>query len=267
MRYGILSDVHEDLDSLTIAMDIFEDRKCDELVCLGDILGFDPVFYKKINNRNASECISIIKSNFKYVVIGNHDLFAIKKIPVLQNGNFLYPQNWYDLTLEEKRKLSKGKLWLYENEKLANPLTDGEIDYISNLPEFIVTSQNDINITFSHSVYPDQTGSNFFRLHNPWELQSHFTYMQSKDILIGFSGHMHSNKLLYSSKTEFKHIPYKKIPLEIVLSQFFIPCIANGKSKSGLIIADFYNNEIEVIEINKFKLKMFSFYGSKSKKN
>jgi predicted phosphodiesterase len=267
MRFGILSDVHEDIDSLLIAMDIFTDRKCDELVCLGDIIGFDPIFYKKIKNRNASECIKIIRDNFKHVVIGNHDLFAIKKIPVLQNGNFLYPPNWYDLSIEERKQLSNDKLWYYLNERLLEPLTDVEIEYLANLPEYLITKVNYFNILFSHSVYPDHTGSNFFRLHNPWELQKHFSFMQSKEILYGFSGHMHSNKLLYTTQREIKHISYKKHQIHEVLSQYLCPCIANGKGKSGLIIADFNTNEIESIEINKFKFNMFSFYGRRFKKN
>lgn len=45
MKLGILSDIHEDITSLNTALRIFEDKKCDKLLCLGDILGYDPNYY------------------------------------------------------------------------------------------------------------------------------------------------------------------------------------------------------------------------------
>jgi predicted phosphodiesterase len=266
MRLGIISDIHEDLDSLKTALDIFSQKQCDELVCLGDILGFDSNFYQYSRSRNASECISIIKSNFKFVVIGNHDLYAIKKIPRQLNG-FIYPNNWYELSIQQRRELSHGKIWLYENEELSVPLTESEENFLSNLPEYIETMGVNIKILLSHSVFPDLTGSNFFRLHNPWELRSHFDYLKSKEISFGFSGHMHSKNLMTATVNRIKVLPYKKFSFENSLSQYLCPSIANGKGKSGLIIADINNCEIEAIEINnKFRLKMFSFNGRTEKK-
>jgi predicted phosphodiesterase len=266
MKFGILSDIHEDLDSLRIALDIFSERKCDELVCLGDILGYDSNFYQKIKNRNASECISIVQNYFKYVVIGNHDLYAIKKIPQQLNG-FIYPEHWYDLDIEQRRTLSNRKIWLYENEELNIPLTSSEMVYLDSLPEYIITESSDLRIHFSHSIFPDLTGSNFFRLHNLWELRSHFEYMKSGKLSVGFSGHMHSNKLIVTTRNKIKQLPYNKSFIEDEPTQFLCPCIANGKGKCGLIIADTNKKEIEAIEINnKFKIKLFSMYGKSKKK-
>lgn len=268
MKLGILSDIHEDLGSLQKAMSIFNEKKCDELVCLGDILGFDSAFYKKVKIRDASECISIIKTNFRYAVIGNHDLFAIKKLPSLQNGASFYPSDWYDLSISKRKELSSGKIWLYENEELEKPLTETEIDYLNSLPEFIITNIGNEAVLFSHSVYPDFTGSNFFRLHNHWELKPHFTFMQSNSATVGFSGHTHNSKPITATKESINEVKYGNFFLLSAIQQILCPCIAHGKSKSGIVVADIDNREIEAIDLNmKFNIKLFSFYEKKRKNN
>jgi len=183
------------------------------------------------------------------------------------NG-FIFPENWYKLSIEERRELTKRKIWLYENEELLKPLTDTEEEYLSNLPEHNIINIKEQNILLSHSVFPDITGSNFFRLHNPWELRHHFSEMMTNLISMGFSGHMHSKYLITADKNEFKQLPYKKTNLNTKISQYFCPCIANGKEKSGLVIVDFDNYELEAFEINnRFKIKIFSFNGKFFKKD
>jgi predicted phosphodiesterase len=41
MLVGILSDIHSDFKSLKKAIAILEKRNCDQLVCLGDIVGYN----------------------------------------------------------------------------------------------------------------------------------------------------------------------------------------------------------------------------------
>lgn len=263
MKLGIISDIHEDVISLNTVLRIFEEKKCDKLLCLGDILGYDPNFYPKVKIRNASECINLIRKNCEFAVVGNHDLFAIKKLPIQTNG-FSYPSNWYELNIEERRQLSLSKLWLYENEFLENELSSDETQYISSLPEYLLLEIDSIIIHLSHSIYPDLTGSNFFRLHNPWELKTHFDWLNSKNAKYSFSGHMHSKYPLMATHDSIVEMPYRTHFVQKDIIQFVAPCVANGRGKSGIIIADIKNEEIEAIEINKlFESKIFSFYGRK----
>lgn len=103
MKIGIISDIHEDILSLKESFSLLEKSGCNEIICLGDITGFDRVYNKKIQKPNASECIAAVKSNCKYSVIGNHDLFKIKKLPEKFTG-FNFPNNWYFLNFEERKK-------------------------------------------------------------------------------------------------------------------------------------------------------------------
>lgn len=260
MKFGIVSDIHEDIVSLEKSLRICEEEKCDTIICLGDILGFEPLFYSVHMKRDASGCINLVKNNCKYIVVGNHDLFAIKKLPFYQDG-FKYPENWYSLSLDERRSISQGKIWLYENEFLEYPLNASDIEFISNIDEFMIIESDVLNIHISHSIYPDLTGSSFFRLHNPWELKPHFARLDKLAIDLSFSGHMHSKYPLVAHPDSIKKIPYKESKLIFNKVQIIAPCLAKSKTKSGLIIADINNSVIKAIEINNFKFKhIFSLY-------
>ncbi|MCX6826934.1 MAG: metallophosphoesterase family protein, partial [candidate division Zixibacteria bacterium] len=81
MKIGLICDIHEDLHSLKEALRQLEKRNCDDLICLGDIVGYDISCHEHGATRDSSACIAAIRSNCRYAVIGNHDLFALKKIP------------------------------------------------------------------------------------------------------------------------------------------------------------------------------------------
>ena len=93
MKIAIITDIHEDLLSLQEAFRQIEKHQCDEIVCLGDISGYSIPYYNYLNRRNAHECLSLIRSNCKIVILGNHDIHAGSIIP--SHCNFFdFPDNW-----------------------------------------------------------------------------------------------------------------------------------------------------------------------------
>ena len=66
MRYAILSDIHGNLDSLTVALGMIQDD--DVVLCLGDIVGYGP---------NPNECLSLVRQRAASTILGNHDVAAI----------------------------------------------------------------------------------------------------------------------------------------------------------------------------------------------
>lgn len=68
MKIGILSDIHSNLEALQVAMKWLEEQKVDEIVCLGDVVGYGP---------NPNECCEIISSAAVATLLGNHDAAAI----------------------------------------------------------------------------------------------------------------------------------------------------------------------------------------------
>ena len=64
MRYGIFSDTHANLGALTSVLRCFERDGVDELVCLGDTVGYGP---------QPEECCRLVRENARYTILGNHD--------------------------------------------------------------------------------------------------------------------------------------------------------------------------------------------------
>ena len=64
MRIAVISDIHANLEALTKALQIIDDQKPDEIVCLGDVVGYGP---------DPNPCVDLIRERSKVVLMGNHD--------------------------------------------------------------------------------------------------------------------------------------------------------------------------------------------------
>ncbi len=64
MRYAVISDVHSNLEAFLAVLNEIDNMDMDEIICLGDIVGY---------NANPNECIDIIKSRRIKCITGNHD--------------------------------------------------------------------------------------------------------------------------------------------------------------------------------------------------
>jgi predicted phosphodiesterase len=64
MRLAIFSDIHSNLEALTTADRLLTSLNIDEIVCLGDIVGY---------GADPNPCIEYVRANCKIIVRGNHD--------------------------------------------------------------------------------------------------------------------------------------------------------------------------------------------------
>lgn len=64
MRYAIISDIHSNLEALEAVLAKISGLKVDEILCLGDIVGYNP---------NPNECIDIVRRTGIRCIMGNHD--------------------------------------------------------------------------------------------------------------------------------------------------------------------------------------------------
>lgn len=64
MRYGIFSDTHANLPALEAVLRSFEAEKVDELICLGDTVGYGP---------EPEACCKLVRKLAKHTILGNHD--------------------------------------------------------------------------------------------------------------------------------------------------------------------------------------------------
>jgi len=199
MKYALVSDIHEDVVSLKTAMQRIEREGCNEILCLGDIVGFNPNYYSHGNTRNARECLDIVRQNCMTVIPGNHDLHAIEKIPA-PTAAFTFPENWYQLGPGERKILAAGRIWLYEDGEEAPIISDKQKQWLAGLPGAGILETECGNILLSHYAYPNLHGALKHFYLKPDEFKAHKVFMEHNGCSISFIGHMHHPGLLISSR-------------------------------------------------------------------
>ena len=68
MRRAIISDIHGNLEALTAVLADIDAQSVDEVVCLGDVVGYGP---------NPCECLDVVMRRARFTILGNHDQAAL----------------------------------------------------------------------------------------------------------------------------------------------------------------------------------------------
>jgi diadenosine tetraphosphatase ApaH/serine/threonine PP2A family protein phosphatase len=68
MRYAIISDIHGNLAALQHVIKKIEEKGCDRIICLGDVVGYGPF---------PNECCDIIQKTADVCLLGNHDAAVV----------------------------------------------------------------------------------------------------------------------------------------------------------------------------------------------
>ncbi len=177
MKLGLINGIHEDIIRLTEALALLDSHGCDRIACLGDLVGYSVPYYGYLASRNAHEVIELVRTHCDYVVAGNHDLYAVKRLPHHQEI-FEYPPDWYALDYFRRKALSQGQVFLYDDELPAH-LSQSDEAYLQSLPEFITVTLDQTNFMFSHYAYPDLVGdSQTFDPAEDNNIEQHFAFMR-----------------------------------------------------------------------------------------
>ncbi|MFB5266244.1 metallophosphoesterase family protein [Paenibacillus enshidis] len=248
MIIGILSDIHEDLIRLKEVLTIFEKKNVNDIVCLGDLVGFSVPYYPYLDSRDANEVVRIIKENCTFCVIGNHDLYAVHKIPH-QRSFFNYPANWYGMDFHIRKQLASGKVYLYEDNELSSLLTSQNKDYLMSLPEYVVMDCGAYNIMLTHYAFPDITGSSTHEVLFPSDLQEHWEFMITHQCLYSFSGNDHFEGMRLFTENQCKDYGFEEVQLPDRLLWLHGPTVSKGTFKNGCMIYDTERRVIEAIPL------------------
>ena len=104
MRTAIISDIHGNLEALTSALEDIDKRGVEQIVCLGDILGYGP---------NPTECVDLITDRCEWSLLGNHDYGALYE-PTNFNAVAEQAAYWTRSQFEtETNKEMKSKRWKF----------------------------------------------------------------------------------------------------------------------------------------------------------
>jgi diadenosine tetraphosphatase ApaH/serine/threonine PP2A family protein phosphatase len=68
VRLAIISDIHSNLEALTTTFEFIDTHSVDEVVCLGDVVGY---------GANPNECLAIVRQRCTVILLGNHDAAAV----------------------------------------------------------------------------------------------------------------------------------------------------------------------------------------------
>jgi len=137
MKYGIISDIHSNLEALKVVLE--ELRGVDKIICLGDIVGYGPL---------PNECIDELRNLLNlYVVVGNHDLASIGWKDI----------NWFN------EYAQRAILWTMDT------LTKENKNYLSSLPE-IREEKDFILVHASLNDYTDEYISEIKEARKSFEL-------------------------------------------------------------------------------------------------
>ncbi len=258
MKIGIVSDIHEDGVRLQAVLRDMERRGVDAIACLGDIVGFDVLLYRYLSTRNASYCIDMVRENCRWVVVGNHDLFAIRKLPDV-NGFFLFPENWYQLEFPERKRLGREQVWLFEDHELPALIRGRDRDYLHSLPLWLEAELGELRILLSHAVQPDCSGSLTWRPKNHWDFQRHFQQLKKQGCRLGISGHLHPNGMGIANERRFDFFRFRTYRIHRDLVQYICPCTASSSSRNGYLVLDTAGMTMEAVAMKSLRYRVGGF--------
>jgi diadenosine tetraphosphatase ApaH/serine/threonine PP2A family protein phosphatase len=118
MRYGIFSDTHANLPALTAVLDALEDARVDELICLGDTVGYGP---------QPDECCDLVRKNCKVTILGNHDAAVAGRM----DYSYYYDAAREALDLHAKMLSEENLAWL---RSLPYKIEHGETHFCHGSP-------------------------------------------------------------------------------------------------------------------------------------
>ncbi len=248
MKIGVIGDIHEDVLALRESVKRMELAGCTEVICLGDIVGFKVNTYPYLDTRSAHECIAIVRDICSGVVIGNNDLYQVKKIPRF-TGGFPFPPDWYDLDFMERKTLSEGRLFLYEDVQLSALLTKTDRSYLESLPDFLIRDYAGQRWFFSHFAYPDLHGLHTSFPKRAEEILDHLSFIRSQGCVLGVSGHMHHEGITLCDESAIHRQGFGTFALLPSLQYLYGPCIARCQVNHGFLILDPEEGTVEAVSL------------------
>jgi diadenosine tetraphosphatase ApaH/serine/threonine PP2A family protein phosphatase len=151
MRIAIISDIHSNLEALTAALHVIEGQTIDEILCLGDTVGY---------GANPNECVDLVRQRCRFVLKGNHEAAV---------GNIASTASF----TENARTAA---LWTH------NQLSENHLQFLRDLPLTVSYEQ----LLFVHASPNDPAAWEYIL--NEWDAA---LTLQSFSESICFVGHTH----------------------------------------------------------------------------
>jgi diadenosine tetraphosphatase ApaH/serine/threonine PP2A family protein phosphatase len=124
-RTAIVSDVHSNMEALQAVLDDLKENGCEEIVCLGDLIGYGP---------NPRQVLRIATEQFEFTLMGNHEEGILYQ-PVGFNWKAEASAWWTKDQLKSPRTdaTENKKFWSYL-EQMPRFATHGDVLYVHASP-------------------------------------------------------------------------------------------------------------------------------------
>ncbi len=153
MQIAVITDIHANIEALTVVLENIESRGADAIVCLGDLVGY---------NANPNECVEEIRRREIPCVMGNHDAVAC---------GIEEPWGFNEVARH-------AAIWTRQT------LTDDNIEFLRGTPENQRIQEEFLGVHGS----PQDRDMYLFSWH---EVYSQFPYLDSFGVRSCFFGHTH----------------------------------------------------------------------------
>ena len=247
MKIWIISDIHEDITRLREWIKILEERKCEKLICLWDLVWVSVPYYWYMQSRDSNSVVNVIKEKCEHIVSWNHDLYCTKTLPT--SSPFQFPNNRYDLSYPEKDKLAWWKIWLNDTNELESLLTHDNISFLKKLDQSKLIEVDWINILISHRIYPDLWGVTKNEFNTTSSLWDRYNYMSDIGATINLVWHSHKHKRRFSRNWIADINFWNKYYFNIKVEWFILPCTCNWTFANGVTVLDTKEKYIELVPL------------------
>ena len=213
MRIAVISDIHGNLEAFLEVLADIDQSGVDEIICLGDIIGYGP---------NPEEVVQKVRALQIPTIMGNHELAVSNKRAL----------KWFN-------PVAKMSL-----EKTKEFLSKASIQYFRELPSSIVSH----GCRFVHGFPPDSVKTYLFQISEEALLDT-FKGIKEK---ICFIGHTHMLKLIRFDGDSVIEKPLKKGVTKIDADKRYILNIGSigqprdGNNNAKYVIWDTDKNRLEL---------------------
>lgn len=212
MRYGIISDIHSNLEALNAALGFYKEEKIDRYLCLGDIVSYGP---------DPSRCIQIVRELKADIVAGNHEWGVCAKSKL---------NSFTDLAQE-------ALIWT------KKALKEQELDFLGGLP-LVYEEENFILVHASPNSPAD-----FYYLNNMDEADTGFTALKKQ---VCFVGHTHWPGVFVERDKEIFYKPLKLLELEDNKRYIInAGSIGQPRDRDYRACAVIYDSDVKTIELRR----------------
>lgn len=212
MIYGIIADIHANLEALTVAVNALQERNVEKFICSGDIVGY---------GANPEECIDLLRSLDAKIVAGNHDWAAIYKV----NINFF---NAY---------ARDSAIWTSEN------ISKKSKDFLEGLPLKISVD----NFEVTHGTFDNAEEFNYIQSLDDADLS--FSALQAK---LGFLSHSHIAMAFFKANPTYYTLENKiqlKGDIPTIINTGSVGQPRDENPRSSCAVYDTESGSVEILRL------------------